>query len=269
MTYHREYDERVAGWVDLPSVQKLFEATRGINREGDAFCLVGGSVRDMLLGIPPADIDLATPLQLNRLTAALDEAGVRYVDHGVRKGTVVVPFPEGKVEITCFHGSWTMDTNRRDFTINAMRVDQHGFLYDHHGGLRHLEEGIVRFVASARHRIREDPLRILRLFRFHAWYGKNTYYVDSDALGAILSHTHLLGDVPGERIRGEMLRLLLAPNPVPMLQLMFNHQIMDYIIPPDVDILHRLGTLQRLVDVEQRLGEVDWVRRLAVMFQWI
>ena len=113
-----------------------------------------------------------------------------------------------------FTTDWQEDAGRRDFTINALYATADGEIFDYHNGLDDLSAGHVRFIGDARARIREDYLRILRLFRFHAWYGKGE--IDAVALHAAAAEKSGLAKLSGERIAKEFLRLLEADNPVPV-----------------------------------------------------
>ena len=201
---------------------------------GDAR-FVGGCVRDLVLGQPGEDIDIATPLEPAAVVGRLSEAGWKTVPVGIEHGTILAVAPEarGTFEVTtlrrdvdtdgrhatvAFTTDWREDAARRDFTYNAMSLDREGFLYDYFGGLEDLEAGCTRFVGQAADRIREDRLRILRAFRFHARYGLRD--LDGDSLKALSDQAHGLAALSGERIRQEMARLIVGPGVRQTLQTM-------------------------------------------------
>jgi len=152
------------------------------------------------------------------------------------------------------------DAARRDFTFNALSCTPDGRLYDPFGGRADLAAGRVRFVGRAEDRIREDVLRLLRFFRFHAHYGKPP--PDEEALAAAHDLAPLLPTLSGERIAKEMLKLLAAPDPAPVLLLMRRHAVLIHVLP-EATHLERLG---RLVKIESAEGlAADPPRRLAAL----
>ncbi len=234
---------------------------------------VGGCVRDALLGRPVADIDIAVPLPPESVIALLEEAGMRAVPTGIEHGTVTAVVGRAHFEITslrrdvetdgrharvAFTDDWEADARRRDFTINAVFCAPDGVLYDPCGGLKDLKAGRVRFVGDPCLRIREDVLRILRFFRFHAWYGKAA---DAAALAACREAAPALAGLAAERVWHELGRLLLAPDPLPALMLMRENGVLPHVLPEARD-LARLGALVR---VEEEAGESDALRRLAAV----
>ena len=193
---------------------------------GDAR-FVGGCVRDLVLGQPGDDIDIATPLEPAAVVGRLSEAGWKTVPVGIEHGTILAVAPEarGTFEVTtlrrdidtdgrhatvAFTTDWREDAARRDFTYNALSLDREGYLYDYFNGLEDLEAGRTRFVGQAADRIREDRLRILRAFRFHARFGLRE--LDGDILQALSDQAHGLAALSGERIRQEMARLIVGPG---------------------------------------------------------
>ncbi len=164
--------------------------------EGNA-CFVGGSVRNALLEKPVGDIDIATPLKPDEVVRRLEAAGLKAVPTGIEHGTITaiahgMPFEittlrrdvetDGRRAVVAFGDDWAEDAQRRDFTMNALYASADGEVFDTVGGVEDLKARRVRFVGDPVTRIREDYLRILRLFRFHAWYGKDE--IDSAALHA-------------------------------------------------------------------------------------
>jgi poly(A) polymerase len=147
-----------------------------------------------------------------------------------------------------FTNDWAEDAARRDFTMNAIYADRMGHLYDPTGGIADLKAGRVRFVGDADARIREDYLRILRLFRFHAWYGRGE--VDAVAVEAAEKNRAGLKKLSGERTQKELLRLLEAENPLPSLRVMHARHLLEQILPEPL----RLERLASLIDIARTHG---------------
>jgi poly(A) polymerase len=217
---------RVSGdWLDAPGTQHL---CRMLEQGGAQALFVGGCVRNALLGAPVGDIDIATDATPDRVMKLARDAGLRAVPTGVDHGTVTVISGKIPHEITTFrrdlrtdgrHADVAFGTDvaedaaRRDFTMNALYADARGQVQDPLGGLDDLKARRVRFIGNADARIREDYLRALRYFRFHAWYGDQAAGLDPDALAAIAANLDGLETLSRERVGAEMLRLLAAPDP--------------------------------------------------------
>lgn len=232
---------------------------------------VGGAVRDALLGRPPREIDIATPLAPEAVMRRLNAAGIRAVPTGIAHGTVTAATPKRIFEITtlrrdvetdgrhakvAFGVDWVADAQRRDFTMNALSLDLHGRLYDHVGGLADLKAGRVRFVGDPATRIREDVLRLLRYYRFFAYYGKGAG--DRAARAACRAAARLLATLSAERIAAEFLKLLAASDPLPALRMMQADGVLKVVLSGNAG----LARLRRLVVLER---EADSIRRLAAL----
>ena len=214
-----------------------------LDREGEEARLVGGAVRNTLLGLPSGDIDIATtavPAVVLRRAAA---AGLRAVPTGIEHGTVTLLVAGVPVEVTTlrediatdgrhatvvFGRDSARDAQRRDFTINALYAAADGTIIDPVGGLIDLAARQVRFIGDPEQRIREDYLRILRLFRFHAAYGEGP--LDRAALNAALRQRDGLARLSAERVRTELFKLLIARRAAAMLQEMADAGFLDRIL---------------------------------------
>ncbi|MEM7169328.1 MAG: CCA tRNA nucleotidyltransferase [Pseudomonadota bacterium] len=236
---------------------------------------VGGCVRDAILEKPIKDVDIATPDPPETVMKKLQAAGVKAIPTGLAHGTITAVADGQNFEITTlrqdlacdgrhakvvFTDDWRADAARRDLTINALSMSPSGTIYDYFGGLEDLWVGRVRFVGDPRARIAEDYLRLLRFFRFHAHYGRGA--PDPAALSAATDLKSNLGHLSGERVREELLRLLAARDPLPMLHIMAERQVLSNILPGQSD-LSRLGDLVQL-DVEG-LATSDSLLRLAAL----
>ncbi|MEP6831106.1 MAG: CCA tRNA nucleotidyltransferase [Rhizomicrobium sp.] len=236
---------------------------------------VGGAVRNALSGWPVSDIDIAVPMPPEETLQRLETAAIKAVPTGLAHGTVTAivsgrPYEvtslrhdvetDGRHAVVTFTDDWMEDSTRRDFTMNALYATIDGEIFDYHGGVEDLIAGRVRFVGDAGQRIREDYLRILRLFRFHAWYGKGD--LDADALHAAAAAKAGLAQLSGERIAKEMLRLLECPNPVPSLRLMAASGVLPELLPYVLQ-LPRLENLV-LIEAENQFAP-DAVLRLTAL----
>jgi poly(A) polymerase len=238
---------------ELCAVMKALTVERGEAR------FVGGAVRNALLDHEVGDIDIATPLVPEEVSARLDRAKIAALPTGIAHGTITAVLngrafevttlrrdvsTDGRRAVVAFSDSWEEDAQRRDFTINALYASFDGEIFDYNGGIADLATGRIRFIGDPVQRIREDYLRILRLFRFHAWYGKGN--IDGEALHAAAAERQGMRILSGERIRKELLRLLAAENPIVVLRAMQRHKILAEILPGQVNF----ERLERLVDID-------------------
>jgi len=201
-------------------------------------------VRNALLGMPIGDIDIATTLKPQTVMRLAQVAGFHTVPTGIDFGTVTViinhrPFEvtslrrdvrsDGRRAIVAFGEDWHEDAKRRDFTINALYCDAAGIIYDEVGGLEDVMARRIRFIGAAEMRIREDYLRILRFFRFFAYYGDGR--PDGQALKAIVRQRQGLLKLSSERIWGELKKILGATNPHRTLLWMRQSGVLSLILP--------------------------------------
>jgi len=254
-------------WADDTAVQTLFAA---LGRAGIAARFVGGWVRDAVRGVPLTnEPDLAVDKPPETVMLALKAAGLKVVPTGLKHGTVTAviagdPYElttlrrdletDGRHAVVAFTDDWLEDASRRDFTFNALYADLDGTIYDPFDGRADLAEAHVRFIGDPDQRIAEDRLRILRFFRFHAWYGRPPF--DAAGFESCRSNAGSLRGLSGERVRKELLRLLQAPAPADTVGAMREAAILDHWLP-ECD-----GTA-RLRAVIEREDRPDPVRRLA------
>lgn len=250
--------KQLADWALLgePAVRAVFETLGG---EGTAR-LVGGAVRDALLGRPVGDADFATTLEPPAVIARAKAAGMKVVPTGIEHGTVTLivdgrPFEvttlrrdvetDGRRAVVQFTDDWRADAARRDFTMNALYCDAAGEVFDPCGGIADLKAGRVRFIGRAEHRIREDFLRILRFFRFFALYGAGR--PDADGLKACAKLKSGLATLSAERVWAELKRLLGAPDPTRALLWMRTTEVLQKVLPESwgIDAVHRLVAAER------------------------
>lgn len=242
-------------WLCGAGLREIFAA---ITAAGAELRVVGGAVRNSLLGLPVADIDLAVNLPPERVELALAAAGIKSVRTGFDHGTLTAVVHHRGYEITslrrdvatdgrhaevAYTDAWAEDAARRDFTMNALYADAAGKIYDFHHGRADLQAGRVRFIGDAAARIAEDYLRILRFFRFHAAYGRGD--ADAAGLAACAAAAPMLGLLSRERVTQEFRKLVLTRDPVAALELMRAHDILPQILPLDLQVA-RLAALLRL-----------------------
>ena len=248
-----------------PALQSVFDA---IEAGGHRAWLVGGAVRNALLGEPVGDLDLATDAPPDAVMRLAERAGLKPVPTGIDHGTVTVVADgrgfevttlrrdvetDGRHAVVAFSDDLDGDARRRDFTMNALYADRHGMVIDPVAGLDDLRARRLRFVGDPARRIAEDYLRILRFFRFLAWYGRDA---DPAAVAACQSLRDGLDGISRERIGQELRKLLMAPDPVPAVRLMQDTGVLDKVLPdatPD-----RLYALQ---------SPAPWLARLAALSQ--
>ncbi|MDF1598602.1 CCA tRNA nucleotidyltransferase [Mesorhizobium sp. YIM 152430] len=212
-----------APWLKDRTLQKLLAV---LSADGEEARIAGGAVRNALLGEPVTDIDIATtclPDETERRTAA---AGFKPVPTGKAHGTITVvahgkPFEvttlradvenHGRHATVAFGRDWQVDAERRDFTINALYATADGHVIDLVGGIADLQKRNLRFIGNAEDRIREDYLRILRFYRFFAWYGSGR--PDAEGIKASARLKSGLSQLSAERIWAELKKILSAPDP--------------------------------------------------------
>lgn len=257
-------------WTTNPALARVIDA---LGAEHVRF--VGGCVRDSLAGRTVKDIDLATSLLPETVTERLAAAGLRAVDTGISHGTVTAVSngdafevttlridreTDGRHAIVTFTDDWVADAARRDFTINAISLSLDGVLHDPFDGEVDLAAGRIRFVGDPSERIREDYLRLLRLFRFHAHFGRGK--VDEKAMAAVRELAPGLKRISAERIGDELLRLLAAPDPRDAMTAMRDAGVLGVALPE----AGPLSVLTSLLESEREAGlEPDPLLRLAAM----
>lgn len=261
-------------WLGRPGLRRLLATLQAENGQTR---LVGGAVRDWLLGHVPADIDIATRLTPDAVTQALEAADIRAVPTGLAHGTVTAVTGQTPYEVTtlrrdvqsfgrhaevAFTDDWREDAARRDFTINALYADPlTGELFDWFGGLADLDARRVRFIGAPLERIAEDHLRILRFFRFSARFAPE---LDAEGLEACAARANDLMALSRERIRDELMKLLALPAPAPTVAAMLAHDILRPVLP-EIDA-GRLPLLNALIAAEDSAHvAADGLRRLAAL----
>ena len=263
-----------ADWLAAPALQRWLAA---LSEDGEAARVVGGAVRNSLLGVPVKDVDVATTRLPDAVVRLAEREGFKPVPTGIEHGTVTVvadgvPYEtttlradietDGRHARVAFGRDWRADAERRDFTINALYAEADGAVVDLVGGLPDIEARAVRFIGDADARIVEDYLRILRFFRFHAHYGRGR--PDAEGLRAAARHKGGLERLSPERVWSELRRLLEAPDPRITLLWMRQTGVLSAVLPET----ERWGidAVAPLIGTEQAHGwSPDPMLRLAAM----
>ena len=239
--------------------------------------VVGGAVRDHLLGLPVGEVDLATPEPPEEVARELAAAGLKSAPTGIAHGTLTAIAMGRGFEVTtlrrdvetdgrhatvAFGADWEADARRRDFTINAMSMDRDGNVFDFHGGREDLAAGRIRFVGDPASRIAEDYLRVLRFFRFHARFGRVA--PDAATLAAIRDGVPGLARLAPERVWREIRGLLATPSPAAALEMMRATGVLAAVLPEAVGKAPEKGdALVRLAGLIGGAGAAEAARKVA------
>ena len=258
-------------WLEDPDTQHVCK----VLKDGGAdVYFVGGCVRNALLGAGASDLDLCTNMRPERVIDLAETAGIRAIPTGIDHGTVTlvhksVPYEittfrrdvatDGRRAVVAFSDCIKEDAARRDFTMNALYARPDGEVVDPLDGLPDLMARRVRFIGTAENRIREDYLRSLRYFRFHAWYGNPDLGFDPDALSAIAGNLDGIPSLSRERVGQELVKLLAAPDPAPAIAVMRQIGLLSVILPGSDD-----RALAPLIHLEAGMPP-EPMRRLATL----
>ncbi|HYC17534.1 MAG TPA: CCA tRNA nucleotidyltransferase [Pseudolabrys sp.] len=260
-------------WLTTGALPRLLGV---LDCDGEEARVVGGAVRNALLGMPIAEIDIATTAVPDEVVRRVTAAGFKPVPTGIEHGTVTVVIEKHPFEVTTlrkdvetygrhakveFGRDWQADAERRDFTINALSATRDGAVYDYAGGLQDLAQQRVRFIGEPARRIAEDYLRILRFFRFHAAYGTSDH-PDPAGLAACIAGRDGLDQLSRERVRMEMMKLVVAPHAVPTLISMTDAGLLLRVLGG----VSYLASFENMAKVETAIGaEPNAVRRLGAL----
>ena len=261
-----------APWLNSGPASRVLQLLNGGGEEGR---VVGGAVRNALLDVPIGDIDIATTALPEEVVRRAKEAGIKSVPTGIEHGTVTLVLDGQPVEVTTlredtetfgrkarvsFSRDWVGDARRRDFTINALSVGADGVVHNYVGGLEDIAARRVRSIGDPKARIEEDFLRILRFFRIHAAFGAGE--VDRDGYLACISARAGLAGLSAERIRMEILKLLVADGAVSAVTAMTDGGLLQVIFGG----VTYTGTFAAMIEAEHMLSlKADAIRRLAAL----
>ncbi len=261
-----------APWLATGPLKKILSV---LDADGEEARVVGGAVRNTLLGIPPGDFDIATTAKPEEVLKRAASAGFHAVPTGIEHGTITLvvndkPFEvttlredvetDGRHAVVKFGRDWKKDAERRDFTINALFLTRHFDVIDFAGGIADIKNRKIRFIGDAERRIAEDYLRVLRFFRFYAAYGEGV--MDAEGLTACIRARPHLAQLSRERVRVELLKLLAAKHAIPALASMSEAGIL-------IDVLGGvplLASVSNLIKAETELRiEHSAVRHLGAL----
>ncbi len=261
-----------ADWLAAGEVARLLAV---LGRDGEEARVIGGAVRNALLHLPVTEIDVATTALPDEVMRRVEAAGWKAVPTGIEHGTVTVVIDGRPFEVTtlredvetfgrkarvAFGRDWLADARRRDLTINALSLAADGTIHDYVGGLADIAARRVRFIGDPQTRIAEDYLRILRFFRFHAWYGKGA--PDAAGLHACIVARDGLEMLSRERVRVELLKLMLAPHAAPTLAAMAETGLLVRVLGG----VPYLASFENMAKLEAATGSApDATRRLGAL----
>jgi poly(A) polymerase len=259
-------------WLADASLARLLAL---LDSDGEEARVIGGAVRNALLGLAVSEIDVATTAVPEEVVRRIEAAGHKAVPTGFAHGTITAVIDGRPFEVTtlrqdvetygrhakvAFGRDWKTDAERRDFTINALSADCDGGIYDYVGGLADIAARRVRFIGDPAARIAEDYLRILRFFRFHAAYGEGP--PDAAGLHACIVARSGLEQLSRERVRMELMKLLLAARATPTLAVMAETSLLGAVLGG----VPLLASFENMVKVEAAIGaKPDAVRRLGAL----
>jgi poly(A) polymerase len=248
-----------AEWLGDKHLQRLLAA---LADGGEEARVAGGAVRNALIGQPVADVDIATTCLPDETIRRAEAAGFKVVPTGIEHGTITIvaggkPFEvttlradvetDGRRAKVSFGRDWKADAQRRDFTINALYAEADGTIVDLVGGIADIEARRLRFIGDPEARIREDYLRILRFFRFFAWYGDGR--PDAEGLKACARLKGGLSQLSAERVWSELKKLLSAPDPSRALLWMRQAGVLTSVLPESekwgIDSIHALTRAEK------------------------
>ncbi len=263
----------LAALLARPGVRRALAA---LGRDGHEARIVGGAVRDALMGRAVADVDIAVTLPPDAVMALARQEGWKAIPTGIEHGTVTLILDGERIEATtlrrdvetdgrratvAYTHDFAEDALRRDFTMNALSLSADGRIHDYATGIADAEAGLVRFMGDPETRIREDYLRILRFFRFNASHGRGA--PDAAGLAACAGLKAGMSKLSRERLRQETLKLLAASRAVEAAQAMEEIGLWPMVLP---GLACDVARLRQLVAAEKATGRPsDAVLRLAAL----
>jgi poly(A) polymerase len=250
---------RIAKLLENKGLQNLLAI---LNQSGEEARIAGGAVRNALIGESISDVDIATTCLPNEVRKRAQAAGFKAVPTGIEHGTLTIVVEGAPYEVTtlradvatdgrraevAFGRDWQTDAERRDFTVNGLYADAQGNVIDLVGGIADISSRTIRFIGSAEKRIGEDHLRILRFFRFFAWYGSGR--PDAEGLKACARLKETISLLSAERVWSELKKLLSAPDPSRALLWMRQSGVLTAALPESekwgIDAVHGLAAVER------------------------
>lgn len=246
----------------------ILELFKIVEKHGGVLRFVGGAVRDAIAGYERADIDLVTDMSPTEFSEMCDEEEIKCVPIGIQFFSLGVFIHDSFFKVTCLSSDddnsqeeWKKDAAKRDLTINAVYADEKGNVFDYYNGLDDLQNGVIKFIGKPIKCIENNPIRIMRFFRFCAMFGKK---IDKRSLKCCIENKHLLHRVSQEKIKEELFKIIIAPYSVRALELMFKYGVLDFMVAPPKDI-SRLEKLDKLIE-KLKLNK-NVIRRIFILFE--
>jgi poly(A) polymerase len=268
------HGQALASLLERPALRRLLEV---FNDGAEETRIVGGAVRNALLGRPVTEVDCTTTMLPESVIERAKAAGFKAVPTGIEHGTITVivagePYEittlredvetDGRHAVVHFGRDFVLDAKRRDFTINALSLGLDGRLYDYTDGVADLATRRVRFIGDARTRIGEDYLRIMRFFRFHAEYAEGD--PDPEGLAASGAERQGLAILSKERVRHELMRLLVARRAEDTIRILAAHGFLTWLLGGAAEF----GRLSRVVAFDPNDPVPVWrLAALAIMVE--
>ena len=252
----------------LVNDKHLLDLFKLVEKHGGVLRFVGGAVRDAIAGYKRADIDLVTDMSPAEFSDMCDEEGIKCVPIGIQFFSLGVFIHDSFFKVTCLSSDydnnqeeWKKDAAKRDLTINAVYADEKGNIFDYYNGVEDLKNGVIKFIGKPIKCIENDPIRIMRFFRFCAMFGKK---IDKKSLKCCIENKALLHNVSQEKIKEELFKIIIAPYSVRALELLFKYGVLDFMIaaPKDVSRLEKLDKIIKEIGLEKNV-----IRRLFILFE--
>ena len=256
------------------SAHKVFEAINNFNETSEVR-YVGGCIRKIIKKEEVDDIDLATNLIPTEVCDALKKNNINFYETGIDHGTITAIIGDQKYEITTlrkdvstdgrhakveFSLDWKDDSNRRDFSINAIYSDKDGNLFDPHNGKKDLESGTVKFIGNPEERIQEDYLRILRYLRFFLNYSKNKH--ELEIVRTIKRNIKGISKLSSERLVEEFKKLTKSDGFIKLFKDKESLELIEIIFPQ----LKNLQNFKKLnAYAKKNLSKIDFILLISLL----
>lgn len=247
--------KEIQALLQLPSIKKF---NISFLNKIDNFYIVGGAIRNALLNKSIKDIDFATSYSPDELINLCKSKNIKYIPTGIQYGTITIILDNHSYEITSlrediktngrhaivtYSKELTLDSKRRDFTINALYLDFNGNIHDFHRGIADLTKKEIKFIGNSKNRIQEDYLRILRFFRFYAEL--DGFSLEKESLASAISAKEHITKLSPERIKQELIKTLSGRNYLKSLKLLVKHQIYNPIINLPSELIKTIEKYQK------------------------
>ena len=207
-------------WAKRPLIKKIFTEATALGGEAR---IVGGAVRDWIAGYSVGDVDMAVNLPIEKLAAKMATQNIKVLETGLSHGTITLCDAADSIEVTqtrvdlktdgrhavvAYECDWASDAARRDFTINAIYLNEHGIIFDPLNGRNDLKKGCLRFAGDVGERVQEDALRIIRYCRFWPRFARCKFDLKTQFI--LRKHVSRCKALSGERVANEFRRIMVG-----------------------------------------------------------